>query len=581
MTSPRRLATGLLVLLSASAALAAWPDDPLVNLPVSQASGEKYDVYAVTDGAGGAIIAWEDERGGDADIYVQRVSADGEVLWQTDGVPVCTAAGDQALNNSSTGTTGITPLVADGAGGAWLVWQDSRAFGARLRDVYAQRVDADGNTLLASGGVIVTAGPGMEDAPSACSDGAGGIIVAWQDKNEDPVFADIYAQRLGPDGQRLWNGGQAVPVVTVGWDQNSPSVCADGAGGAVIAWSDGRDDVGDVFAQRLDAAGQIQWTLNGVAVSVRSGQQNAITLRPAADGDLLLAWVDRRASSPDIYAQKIALSDGASRWLAHGVPACTAANSQYRPALCAGADGGAIVAWFDYRNAPSGPPWNLDIFAQRLDAAGQPAWPVNGVSVCGAPDAQRDVDLAADGQGGAYLAWEDNRGGTSSEDIYAQHLDAAGQAAWETDGRAVSLAPNNQKRPDVLVGAGGMIMAWADDRDVLYENDVYCARVAVDPTAAPTSRPDGLALRVTGDPEQGRSRVAFSLPTAATVRVEVIDLRGRRVAVLDAGASRSAGEHELSWDHRDRAGRAVRSGVYLVRVVAGGAVAVGKAVVVR
>ena len=75
----------LFLLLFAAPALAAWPDDPLVNVPVSLAAGEKYDVFAVSDGAGGAIVAWEDERGGDADIYVQRISAG------LDGLPAAKA----------------------------------------------------------------------------------------------------------------------------------------------------------------------------------------------------------------------------------------------------------------------------------------------------------------------------------------------------------------------------------------------------------------------------------------------------------------------------------------------------------
>ncbi len=577
----RRIVLVSLLACALAPVAAAWPGDPVVNVPVSRAVGEKYDVFAVTDGAGGVIIAWEDERDGDSNIYVQRVSADGEVLWQADGEPVCTAAGDQGLYHSSTGTTGFTPLVADGHGGAWIVWQDERAFGSRLRDVHAQRVDALGQMLLVGDGVAVASGSGMEDQPTACSDGAGGIIVAWQDKNADPVFYDIHAQRLDAGGRPLWNDGASVSVVVWDWDQSGPTICTDGAGGAVIAWNDSRDDVGDVYAQRLDLVGTALWTANGVAVCVQSGDQDAITARPASDGDPLLAWVDRRTGSPDIYGQKLDLTDGASRWSTGGAPICTATESQYRPALCSDGDRGAIVAWYDFRNAPSGPPWNLDIYAQRLDAAGLPVWPLNGVSVCGAPDAQRDVDLAADGIGGAFFAWEDNRGGTGREDIYAQHFDAAGGRSWDADGVAVCTASGNQNRPDVVVGAGGMIAAWPDDRDVLYENDVYCDRVADDPLAVPLVWPESFTVTVRGDPEQGRSLVAFELVRDARVRVEVFDVRGRRVAMPQPDAARPAGRHVLAWSHRDASGQPVQSGVYLICVRAGVEQAVGRTVVVR
>ena len=71
------LAAALLLALSvwgfgrlAATALAAWPDDPLVNVPLSLAAGEKYDVFAVSYGQGGAIIAWEDERDGTPRAYL-------------------------------------------------------------------------------------------------------------------------------------------------------------------------------------------------------------------------------------------------------------------------------------------------------------------------------------------------------------------------------------------------------------------------------------------------------------------------------------------------------------------------------
>ena len=90
----------------------------------------QYDHQVVTDGQGGAIIVWLDERGDDADLYAQRVSASGEVLWDEDGVP-CTAPADQEP----------PAVVADGQGGAIIVWEDShRAYEPRyLRATHRRR----------------------------------------------------------------------------------------------------------------------------------------------------------------------------------------------------------------------------------------------------------------------------------------------------------------------------------------------------------------------------------------------------------------------------------------------------------
>lgn len=473
------LATLFALLLWLPPASGYWNPDPGTNVPISTAPGEKYDVFAIPDGVGGAIIAWEDERAGDSDIYVQRIDVRGQALWQPDGVPLCTAPGDQYLYHSSTGTTGFRPIVPDGEGGAYIAWQDARFFGARQNDIYCQRVKADGQPLFATNGLPIATGPGTEGQPTLSPDGEGGVYVIWQDKNTDPVFYDLWGQRVSAAGERLWNGGAPLPLVEAGWDQDAPTACPDGNGGFFLAWTDSRTNLNDIFAGRFDGDGNALWSPGGIPVFQNGNGQDAIVIQAAADGHPLLAWVDRRSGSPDIYAQKLAAGDGSRLWGSAGVAVCSAPNSQYRPALAPDATGGAYVAWFDYRNAPSGPPWNLDIYAARIlsDGTPPPGWPTDGLAVCAAPDAQRDVDVCADFTGGLYLAWEDNRAGDGHEDIYAQQVDAAGTILLEAEGRRIASAPNNQKRPDLLAGAGGAILTWPDDRDHIYEQDIYADRL--------------------------------------------------------------------------------------------------------
>jgi hypothetical protein len=68
------------------------------------------------------------------------------------------------------------------------------------------------------------------------------------------------------------------------------------------------------------------------------------------------------------------------------------------------------------------------------------------------------------------------------------------------------------------------------------------------------------------NPFNPATRVAFELPAAGAVRLEVFDLQGRRVAVLHDGPL-AAGRHELEWRGRDENGASVAGGVYLARVV--------------
>jgi hypothetical protein len=562
-------------------ARADWPDDPTINVPVSVASGAKSDVFAVSDGAGGVIITWEDERTGGRDIYSQRIDIAGDVLWQTDGVPICTAPGDQHLYHSSTSTTGFTPLIPDGQGGAFIVWHDARAFSVRLRDVYCQRIDADGQVQFAENGMALADSTGTEDQPTMCSDGEGGAIVVWQDKNDDPIHYNLYGQRIDAAGTLLWNGGSPQPIVVIDWSQTGPTLCPDGAGGAFVAWSDSRTNLNDVYAQHLADDGSSLWPANGVMVATSAQSQDAVTITLAEDGHPLLAWVDRRTTEPDIYAQKLDATSGAALWLIGGRVVCDAAESQYRPALTTDGASGAIVTWYDFRDA-SGPPFDLNIYAQRIVSAGTAAWTPNGVIVCAAADAQRDPNLASDGQGGALIAWEDNRIGDGREDIYAQHIDGDGTPLLATDGVAVCTAEGNQVRPAVVAGAGGMIAAWPDDRDVLWEPDVYADRVVTDVTAVPdesdtsdTSDPSGMPapararLTCHPNPFNPRVQIAFTTPGTGPVTLRIYDLSGRSQRTLIAAAHRQEGEQTTQWDGHDSHGHPLPAGVYLLRLVAG------------
>ena len=76
-------------------------------------------------------------------------------------------------------------------------------------------------------------------------------------------------------------------------------------------------------------------------------------------------------------------------------------------------------------------------------------------------------------------------------------------------------------------------------------------------------------------PSAGRVRVSFAVPEATSVRLTVLDTRGRQVAVLADGPV-AAGWHLATLD-----GDALAAGVYVVRLEAAGTVATRQAVIVR
>ncbi len=73
----------------------------------------------------------------------------------------------------------------------------------------------------------------------------------------------------------------------------------------------------------------------------------------------------------------------------------------------------------------------------------------------------------------------------------------------------------------------------------------------------------------TPNPFNPETLIAFEIPSACDVRLDVHSVDGRLVATLVDGP-RAAGRHTAVWNGRDDAGAEVASGVYFVRLAAGG-----------
>jgi hypothetical protein len=96
-------------------------------LDVCTAPGDQIDLVMAPSGDGGAWLAWRDRRKADGwDVYAQHLGHDGRALCGRDGAPVCTA----------TGSRRFLDVCSDDAGGAYLAWGDDRTgatvYAARL-----------------------------------------------------------------------------------------------------------------------------------------------------------------------------------------------------------------------------------------------------------------------------------------------------------------------------------------------------------------------------------------------------------------------------------------------------------------
>ena len=89
--------------------------------------------------------------------------------------------------------------------------------------------------------------------------------------------------------------------------------------------------------------------------------------------------------------------------------------------------------------------------------------------------------------------------------------------------------------------------------------------------ASGSALPQGFALGQNyPNPFNPSTIIPYQIPTATHVRLEVFNVLGQRVATL-VDAERPAGFHAAKWDATDAAGQAGGAGVYIYRLVSGGA----------
>lgn len=460
----------LALAISSSPVSAAWPTNPNVNVPLCTAASSQQTPAIAADGAGGGIVSWADFRGPSGDIYCQRVLASGMIdpNWPADGRGLCTASGTQAkpamvsdgnggaivawqdyrntyshvyaqhvlasgavdpswpANGKAICTSAIAQvyivMASDGAGGAVVAWQDNRV---GTYDIYAQHVFSTGliDPAWPTNGRALCTAADQQQFPTIVSDGTGGAIVAWDDLRSGTGNYDIYAQHVlaGGTTDPVWPvNGRA--VCTAPNNQWRPKSVSDGSGGVIVAWDDERGGTAnsDVYAQHVQSGGLINsaWPANGRAICAAPDNQQYLAIVSDRVSGAIVTWQDRRSGVYlDIYAQHV-LTTGLPDWQADGIPLCTATSDQYVPQIVSDDEGGAIVVWQDNRVG------SYDTYAQHVLPNGliDPEWPIDGSAVCTAAGEQVDALIISDGDAGAIVAWSDRRSVATDRDIYAQRV---------------------------------------------------------------------------------------------------------------------------------------------------------------
>lgn len=536
------------------------------------------------------------------------------------GLPVCAATGNQY------GPRAVP--AADGA--AIVVWMDRRR-GETLTDIYALSVAADGSVTPGwpDDGLLLC-GSGTASAPIPVPDGAGGALVLWMDSRQNPPYPDvqIFGQRVGPDGViapgwpadgKAITGGGPYLIATKLFD-----AVPDGAGGAYFARASSSDFgegtrgvVSRITADGVYASG---WSQSGLAY----GRGSAIHRDAAIAGELdpdpgagvffTLRWTQGPVPEVVAGATLARISSGGAQQWSLSVPTHWSGDFTMDGirsiSTAADGSGGCYAAWHDGYQTPTG--WRDDEFMQRYSPPGAPQWAADtpapayrvaesdgsgGVFLVGGPAGSATLAVhrrlpdgglpegwSASGltiatpaalgaiargafHGDLFLAWSEVRTSGSS-DLRAIAVDPSGavESGWAADGTIVSDEPGEQSAPAAAaMSPTRALVCWQDSRTGSW--DIRAARIDIPaPTlGVPPAAAASLSLGAPWpNPARGMLRFDLSVADAGEAVLEVLDVGGRAVRRIGSVAPGVAARR-FEVDVRDLA-----NGVYWLRLSQGG-----------
>ena len=252
--------------------------------------------------------------------------------------------------------------IGDGSDGFYLVGST----GGLSTAIVAQRFTAAGTPAWPAQTIISAMGPsGRGSDWQLLTDPANNLYTAWTSDGGDPLVSKVL-----PSGALGWAGAGYVNLCTFASRQTNPyAIWYDNA--LWMTWEDSRAGTGTYdyacYAQKIDAAGTLAWTPNGVPLYATSAAYLRPKLAPSDNGSVM-AFYTTDTNGANFRAQKL-LPTGSVAFATNGVILHSVADNKpfeldYIPV---GQPNGSVQV---YWSSPGAVPTGRDICAGRMQSTG-------------------------------------------------------------------------------------------------------------------------------------------------------------------------------------------------------------------
>ena len=364
---------------------------------LARVDGRHLTINMCTDSLGGVFVAWQDKRNLlDDDIYGTHISSNYEIIAPSSGVSIIQMNGNQ----------GAKSLEYAGNNEATIIWSDTRSGSGN--DIYSQKINMNMEKIFVDEGLEISVTPELETTPRTTYMNNDTSFIIWQSGTES---TDIYYNLLTSDGMVF---AEPMQLCSYSSSKAYPRVKRNQLGEVFVQWIDYRNDPtqGSHYYQKISSEGDISWDQNGVQLDV-GGDDHHARFSAGNNGELFVYW--ERGTFPNVDIMYQAIEPDGSLLLDNAQYISNLSGYQSMPNTLFN-NNGSFVVYSDESNG------SIDIRVQRLDVE-TASFEINGFVAMNGLDGDIEYPIANHINDNLVINWVDARNGKK---VYGSILDDSG-----------------------------------------------------------------------------------------------------------------------------------------------------------
>lgn len=268
------------------------------GITVHRSASRNNSICIIADERGGAFLFWLDNASGKSQVAGQHIDSNGKNTWGKTPNQI-----SSSNNNVLSFTAQLTKQNS-----VYIAWQAQ----SKSKDILHQLVNIKGKGMWGSGGKLAAQIKGNQLNPNiAVADSA--LFLSWT--NDYGHNKDIFIQKYRYDGKPLWKEN-GLPVLNLKGEQFGQKMVVDQKNGIFIAWVDKRNDTlkANIYGQKINRAGKFLWDSLGMPLAkYKNSDKSYLTVLPDNDNGIVVVFKDKRGSMNGIYGQKVFNASGVTQ----------------------------------------------------------------------------------------------------------------------------------------------------------------------------------------------------------------------------------------------------------------------------